>query len=307
MAFMRESVVSRPSAYRSGASERGTPAERRLAARLDARAQSGEVFIIDVTRATLTQNFTPDGPPDQAILYGRENAIYVPQSYGGQRRHPIIGAINDRRCLVFGAGGYAPNDLNQGLNGALRRLAVPGPGGVETNDLPLHKPGASRTFWGRIHVPLPGTSVAGVAWPSSGYVPGGTLIGSAGGNQSLCLAIDTNNGKLTLQNRRSVVNWAGVADLRDGNIHNFLCTFNAVTGVGTGYVDGAASGQPVTQPSDVVTTDGAARLVIAGFLDSSGSVADRFSGIVFGLGGCTGADGEDPAFRADVFAYLAGL
>lgn len=230
-----------------------------------------------------------------------------------RNRHPflVVDSITGKPCMMFGAGGAAPNALDDTFNGTLVSPAIKDATGAEANARPLILPAQGWTCLARVRVPAPGATMNGVTYNAVG----GAVLGAAavaGAADCLAIQIERSIGRLRMFNRIGVTTngqwYERGGDLRDGAWHTIIGWWDPATGSMGAEVDGVASAilsGVTTDIAPAATSAGADLPMIGGVGGSSGGPDARFSGAVSVLAFLPNATGKDAAVRAKLRAAAA--
>ncbi|MBN8294899.1 hypothetical protein JI664_23210 [Rhodobacter sp. NTK016B] len=195
-----------------------------------------------------------------------------------RNRHPFI--INDnvtgRPVLCFGAGGAAPNDLNNTFSGVLHDA-------LGDNAAGLFAPDTGWSLAAKVRVPANGATVNGVAFSTN---TGGCVLGSMGAttaDASSFLEFDQSNGRTRAYNQRSVGTtnqfYGDSTDRRDGLWHDYVITYDDVAGIYRCWTDGALAGTVTGCTTDIPSAAGSDQPMLGATTDTGGYAA-RFGGFL---------------------------
>lgn len=235
---------------------------------------------IDVPSARMYKGLTADGAAAPARLLDRCGDRYFAAD-AVMQAHPIIvtDSITGKPALMFGAGGVAPNALDQTYNGALVSPSLLDAAGAEKNNKPLFLRSTGWSLAYKIRLPVPSTTVNGVTF---GSITGGTVLGGASAD-GMTVSSSFSSGQLKAQNDFTV-DVAGQRlligpDLRDAAWHDVVISYDHAAGSMRGWIDGTAH-TPITSgvTTDIAATTGANKPVIGGVV--SGPPTNRFIGFL---------------------------
>ena len=222
-------------------------------------------------------------------------------------RHPILMEEAGKPIFLFGAGGVSPNELSSSSNGAMICADGVDGRGVGDNNPDVWVPGVGWSAAWKSKLPVPSTTVNGVAFGSAtgGFVFGNATTADDTSSGGVGNSLSTGRAEIHTKSSGSNASLGGSTDRRDSAWHDYIMTYNPATTTLRIWEDGVAVTPNTAATDDVSTATGSSKIMLGARGRQSGGPTGRFIGFLAYACWLQGPVFESAAARAAIRALMA--